>query len=142
MTKSNVHAETKLSFEGVDIYIGMDVHKKKWVITIRMNKREMTTFSVDADVQNLSNYLIKNYPGANYYSVYEAGCFGFNIHRKLAALGINNIITNPADITTSDKDRRKKNDTRDSRKLAKELEDGVAVLWYKSGHTLRFKGSS
>jgi len=125
MSNSKVHANEKLSFEGVHIYIGMDVHKKKWVITIRLGERELTTFSIDADVVNLHNYLIKHYPGAIYHSVYEAGCFGFSIHRKLIAHGIDNVIVNPADIPTTDKDRRQKTDTRDSRKLAKELEKGT-----------------
>jgi transposase len=63
----------------------------------------------------------KTYPGAIYRSVYEAGYCGFWIDRQLNALGIQNIVANPADVPTSDKERRQKEDQRDSDKLSREL---------------------
>ena len=48
----------------------------------------------------LHKYLVSNYPGANYFSVYEAGFCGFWIHEKLMDLGITNIVVNPADVPT------------------------------------------
>ena len=65
-----------------------------------------------------------NFPQGNYYSVYEAGFCGFSIHRELEKCGIKNIIVNPADIPATDKDKRQKEDKRDSRKLAKSLKNG------------------
>ena len=46
--------------------------------------------------------------------MYEAGFCGFWIHERLTALGIDNIVVNPADVPT-------KTDTVDSGKLARSL---------------------
>ena len=58
---------------------------------------------------------------ANYFSAYEASFSGFSAHRELTKLGIKNIVVNPADIPTTDKDRKQKEDARDSRKIAEHL---------------------
>ena len=63
------------------------------------------------------------YPKGTFYSVYEAGFCGFWIHHKLEKLGIRNIVVNPADVPTSNKEKCGKTDTVDSGKLAKELEN-------------------
>jgi transposase len=69
----------------------------------------------------LQKHLQTHYPGGTYHSVYEAGYSGFWIHRKLNALGIHNIVINPADVPTTDKERRHKNDSWDAQKLSREL---------------------
>jgi transposase len=51
--------------------------------------------------------------------VYEAGYCGFWIHDELRHLGIDCIVTNPADVPTSDKERRHKTDRVDAGKLAR-----------------------
>jgi len=66
------------------------------------------TFTQDPQPQILRNYLEKNFPNANYYSAYEASFSGFNNHRELLNLGIKNIVVNPADIPTTDKERKQK----------------------------------
>jgi transposase len=82
------------------------------------------TFSQDPSAESLANYMKKNFPGGNYYSAYEAGFCGFSLHRKLEKLGINNKVLNPSDIPTNDKERKQKEDKRDSRKIAKSLKNG------------------
>ncbi len=114
----------KISFKGQNIYIGIDVHFKSWVITIMVGNISYKTFSQNPDAKELSKYLQNNFPDGNYYSVYEAGFCGFSVHRELEKNGINNIIVNPADIPTTDKDKRQKEDKRDSRKLSKTLKNG------------------
>ncbi len=79
------------------------------------------TFSQDPRSRILKDYLDKNFPNANYYSAYEASFSGFKTHRDLVNLGIKNIVVNPADIPTTDKERKQKEDSRDSRKIAKQL---------------------
>jgi transposase len=74
--------------------------------------------------------LKRNYPGGTYHSVYEAGFCGFSIHRQLIRLGIDNIVINPADVPTKNKERRRKTDKVDSRKLARELESGSLEAIY------------
>jgi transposase len=64
------------------------------------------------------------YPDAPYYSAYEAGFCGYWIHEKLTKEGINNIIVNAADVPTTDKEKKRKNDPIDSRKLGRCLRNG------------------
>ncbi len=112
-----------LNFEGQDFFIGIDVHSKSCKVTIRNNRMELKTFSMDPSPKDLSRYLNKNYPHGRYYSVYESGFCGYWIHRELSALGIVNIVVNPADVPTTYKEKEQKRDPIDSRKLSRELEN-------------------
>jgi transposase len=114
----------KLDFTGKSIYIGIDVHKLSWTVTILLEHINHKTFSQPACARTLGNYLRKNFPGGNYLSAYEAGFSGFSTHRQLEKEGISNIVVNPADIPTTDKEKRQKEDQRDSRKIANSLKQG------------------
>lgn len=114
----------KIDFSGQRLYIGIDVHKKSWQITIILNGMKVKSFSMNPNPKELYNYLTKHYPNANYHSVYEAGFSGFWADRQLVSLGINNIVVNPADVPTKSKERRTKTDKIDSSKLARELSVG------------------
>lgn len=114
----------KINFKGQNIYVGIDSHLKSWKVTIMTEALLHKTFSQDPEPGILVNYLRKTFPGANYYSAYEASFCGFGIHRELESLGIKNIVANPADIPTTDKEKRQKEDKRDSRKIAKTLRSG------------------
>ena len=113
-----------VSFKGQVVYVGIDVHKKQWTVAIRHCGRMSEAFSMDPMPEKLAEHLKKNYPDAEYRSVYEAGFSGFEAHRTLCRLGVQNIVINPADVPTSGKEREKKNDNIDCRKLARELENG------------------
>ena len=115
-TKNN-----KPDFTGQIIYIGLDVHKKSWMVTIISQGIILKTMSFIPSPEQLVKYLHKNYPKARYISVYEAGFCGFWIHRRLRELGVENIVVNPADVPTKQKERRHKADKIDSRKLTREL---------------------
>ncbi len=111
----------QLDFSGYDIFVGLDTHLKSWKTTVIVGDNVFKTFSQNPKPQILKNYLAKNFPNGNYYSAYEASFCGFTSHRELLDLGINNIVVNPADIPTTDKERKQKEDARDSRKIAKQL---------------------
>lgn len=64
---------------------------------------------------------MRSYPGAEYHSVYEAGFCGFWIHERLTALGIDNIVVNPADVPTKSSEMLRKSDAVDNGKLARSL---------------------
>lgn len=113
----------KIDFSNQRIFVGLDVHKKNWVVTIRMNNMELKTYSMEPSAEVLSNYLKRNYPNGKYYCVYEAGFSGYWIDRQLRNNGIENIIVNPADVPTTNREKEKKDDRKDSRKLARELEN-------------------
>jgi len=113
----------KLDFTGQPIYIGIDVHKKRWSICILTDHFEHKTFSQPPDSSVLVNYLKRNFPGASYHAVYEAGYCGFWIHDRLREQGVNCIVVNPADVPTKDKERATKSDPVDCRKLARSLKN-------------------
>ena len=95
----------KIDFTGKDLFIGLDVHKKSWSVTIIVNGIEHRTFTQPPDSKLLNNYLQRMFPGGKYYSAYEAGFCGYSIHRELNSYGIKNIVINAADIPTSQKDK-------------------------------------
>lgn len=78
----------------------------------------------------LHKYLNKHYPNGTYLVVYEAGFCGFWPQRKFTELGINCIVVNPADVPSSGKEKSTKSDPVDSRKLARELENGSLKAIY------------
>ena len=111
----------ELNFKDQNIYIGIDVHKLSWTVCIFSDHLEHRKFQQPPSVEALTTYLHRNFPGANCFSVYEAGFCGFHVHAKLQAAGINNIVINPADVPTTHKEKANKTDKRDSRKLARSL---------------------
>jgi transposase len=111
----------ELDFKGQNIYVGIDVHLKSWSVTVLSEHSVLKKFSQNPDASGLHKFLTSNYPGATYHSVYEAGFCGFWIHRKLVELGINNIVVNPADVPTMNKEKLRKTDAVDCGKLAREL---------------------
>lgn len=124
--------QNSIGFKDQKFFIGMDVHKKSWVITIRSMGIQIARFTQPPSVEALVKYLEKNYPGGKYYSVYEAGFCGTDTHEQLCKAGINNIIVHAADIPTTDKQRKNKTDLHDSSTLADKLEKnevhGIHVL--------------
>lgn len=110
-----------LDFNGKDIYAGIDAHLKSWRVSVMTNGIMCKTFSQNAKADDLKKYLESNYPNGTYYSAYEAGFCGFGPHRQLREMGIINIVVNPADIPTTDKEKKQKEDSRDSRKIVRSL---------------------
>jgi transposase len=111
-------------FKEKSIFIGIDVHKKSWKVSIFCEDMEHKTYSQNCSATELGRYLRRNFPGATYYSVYEAGFCGFWVHEALTSEGIKNIVVNPADVPTTDKERKRKTDRVDCRKLARGLRNG------------------
>jgi len=105
------------------IYIGIDVHKKTYVVTTICDCIVVKKDTMAAYPEKLVSYIKKYFKGAKVNTVYEAGFSGFYLHRYLLAQGINSIVTHPASIKVSARDRVK-TDKRDSLKMAKELSKG------------------
>jgi transposase len=120
----------QLSFAGQTIYCGLDAHKTNWKINCRMEDMEIASFSQNADAVLLKKHMSSNYTDAEIKVVYEAGFCGFGIQRSLKELGIECIIVNAADIPTTDKERKRKDDKRDARKLSRELAEGSLKAIY------------
>lgn len=117
MTVNSICAD----FKGENFFVGIDTHKRNWKITVRTRDVELKTFSADPSPEKLHTYMHHNYPNGTYNSVYEAGFCGYWIHRELTKLKFKNIIVNPSDVPSTNKERDRKSDPIDSRKLSREL---------------------
>ncbi|MDR3625389.1 MAG: IS110 family transposase [Ignavibacteriaceae bacterium] len=113
-----------LDFNSQRFYIGIDVHKRNWNVTVRSGGLALKTYSMNPSPEELSKYLNEKYPGGSFNSVYEAGFSGYWTHRQLEQLGFNNIVVSPNEVPTNGKEKIYKTDSVDSRKLARELENG------------------
>ena len=114
----------ELNFKGQNIFAGIDVHKKDWKVRIQSEDLVHRTFTQPPSPADLVTYLHRNFPGATYYSAYEAGFSGFWAHRDLMSLGVNNIVVHAADVPTTQKEHAFKTDKRDCRKIARSLSKG------------------
>lgn len=115
------------SFGGQTFYVGIDYHKKSWMVTILCEELEHKTMSYSPCPVKLAGYLNKNFPGGTFKAVYEAGFSGFSTCRKFRELGIDCIVIHAADVPTNQKERFQKTDKADSRKLARCLRSGEFV---------------
>lgn len=111
-------------FTGQNIYVGIDVHKKHFTVSIHGDYLSYKTFNQPPESKPLVSYLLRNFPNANYFAVYEAGFSGFWLHKELEASGVSCIVVHPSDVPTTDKEKRQKRDKLDSRKLARSLKNG------------------
>lgn len=129
------------SFAGQVIFCGFDVHKDTWSVCVRHCGREIAAFPAPADARAIAGKLRRDYPDAEIRSVYEAGFSGFEAHRILVEEhGLRNIVINPADVPTSNKERKRKSDRTDCRKPAKALEAGLLEpIYVPSRDHLRFR---
>lgn len=114
-----------LNFNGHTIYCAIDVHKKNWRVNNRDKDFELEDYSQDPCPVNLYKHLSTRYPGAHYKIAYEAGFCGFGIQRSLSKYdNVECIVVNAADVPTSDKDKKRKTDKIDARKISRELSKG------------------
>ncbi len=124
--ESQMKSETSvdnLFFEKRVLFIGIDVHKAKWVVTIRTYDLELKTFSMSPNAGELKKFLIANYPGADFRIVYECCFSGFWIYDYFFEEGYKIIVT-PTNRIYKDGSTIK-TDKIDSRKLAFQLSRGL-----------------
>lgn len=114
-----------LDFSGHTIFCAIDAHKKSWRINKRDKDFELEDYSQGPCPENLYKHLRSRYPGAKYKIAYEAGFCGFGIQRSLSKYeDVECIVVNAADVPTSDKEKKRKTDKIDARKIARELSKG------------------
>lgn len=119
-----INKHTILDWSGQDVFVGLDVHKRSWIVVIVTEQVNFKTFTQPPEVGLLVSYLHRHFPNATYHCVYEAGYCGYWIHDELRAHGIDCIVINPADVPTTDKEKKHKTNKVDGRKLARSLRNG------------------
>src|SRR5512133_363864 len=122
-----------VDFSGHKVYAGLDVHGKSWTTTIIVDDIEHRRFDQPPEPMALHKYLISHFPGASFFSAYEAGLCGHHHHRKLLELGIQNIVINAADLPITNKEKVNKRDHIDSRRLAQALQRNELKAIYVFG---------
>ena len=111
------------SYDGQQIYVGIDVHKKTYVVVVRVGQAIVKKWSTAAKPAELAQQLVKYFPGGTIHTVYEAGFSGFVLHRELRRHGINSIVVHAAAVEVA-AHNRVKTDKRDADKLSAQLEAG------------------
>ncbi|HEY0612436.1 MAG TPA: transposase, partial [Chitinophaga sp.] len=117
----NLKALKVTDFSGQNLYVGLDIHYKSWMVSIYSDEFELKTFSQCPGADQLVGYLRKHYPGAQFHLAYEAGFCGFWIQRAFTEQGMPCQVIHPCDIPGTDKEKKRKTDRVDSRKIAKAL---------------------
>lgn len=106
------------------VFIGLDIHKKNWSVSIQTDLFFHKTFSMPAKPEHLFLYVNKSFPNYQVQLVYEAGGCGFHAARFFINLGWDVLVVNPADIKKGDKERYQKTDAIDSKNLSNFLKGG------------------
>jgi hypothetical protein len=63
--------DSRINFKGQHFFIGMDVHKKQWTVSIRHNGLALKTFSMNPSPEMLRDYLEGHFPQGTYHVVYS-----------------------------------------------------------------------
>lgn len=113
------------NFSNLKLYVGIDVHKKDWSVSIFTDAALHRTFSQPPSPLALKTYLDHSFPGAKVVCAYESSKLGYWIYRKLSQFGYHCLVVNAADIPTSNKESSSKTDPIDSRKIGKALRAGL-----------------
>jgi transposase len=114
-----------VDFTNKSIFVGIDVHKKSWSITLYYENRYIRTFNQPPSVDSLTKLLKSEYAGANFLCGYESGFSGFWIQRQFLQKGITCHVLNTADIPHSQKHKTTKTDAVDSQVIAQALSAGI-----------------
>jgi len=105
-----------LTYKGKSAFVGVDVHRKRWDVTIVVEGAEIFGGSIPGSYESLKQMLCR-VEGATITVVYEAGYFGYSLHDKVRKDGMACIVTPPS-LIPQEYGNHIKTDRRDSRKLA------------------------
>jgi transposase len=122
------YQEKGILARGKDVYVGIDVHKDNWHVTIRGEGEEILNVNMSSNYHALKK-LLGRFQDCRIRVSYEAGPCGFWLYDRLTADGIDTIVAPPSLIPT-ESGNRVKTDKRDSRKLAWLLESNMLKRIY------------
>jgi transposase len=106
-----------------DIFVGLDVDKKKMAITCTDHGTLQRSLSLPYSATQLLNYTRKHFPGQRVAFVYEAGPTGFGLHDELTAAQHRCLVVSPSMVPSAPGNRVKTNRL-DSKKLSEGLRGG------------------
>lgn len=121
MTATQYHS--RIVPRDYDIFIGLDVDKKKMAVTCVDHGTLQKSLSLPYSGSQLLHYTSKHFPGQRLAFVYEAGPTGFSLHDELTAAQHPCLVVTPAMVPSAPRKRVKTNRL-DSKKLALGLRGG------------------
>src|SRR5215216_6509275 len=121
-TETHIKGRNIIDFTGKTIHVGIDVHEKDFQVAKVLGDICLGNHRMAANGQGLIDHLRSHYPGATFKCAYESCAWGFTLQRQLQQAGIECIVVHAADVSTTDKEKRRKTDKVDALKLARDLE--------------------
>ena len=118
-TETQFKGRNIIDFRGKTIYVGIDVHQKDYQVAKVIDDICLGNHRMAAKGTALIEHLQGRYPGAIFKCVYESSAWGFTLQRQLTAAGIECIVVHAADVSGSDKEKKRKTDKVDALKLAR-----------------------
>lgn len=136
-TETLIKGRNIIDFTGKTIYVGIDVHQKDYQVAKVHDGICLGNHRMASSGEGLIKHLRSHYPGAGFKCVYESCAWGFNLQRKLTAAGMECIVVHAADVSTSDKERKRKTDKVDALKLARTLAAGELTAIHVPDETIQ-----
>lgn len=106
------------------IKLGIDIHKEKYVVVRQIDNQAPQSPQRFTPQKFLSWVKKQRSLAKRVVSCYEAGCFGYVLHRKLEAVDIENLVVRPRN--WDEYGKRVKTDKRDARELCSHLDRYLA----------------
>lgn len=116
-TSSTTEKETQL---GEVIKLGIDVHGNKYVVVMKIDGSLPGRAKSMAPEEFLGWVRKLRSRCRELHSCYEAGPFGYGLHRRLLEMGISNYVIVP--VNWDERGKRVKTDARDARQMALHLD--------------------
>jgi transposase len=118
----------KVLVSGKEVFIGVDVHKESWHVTVRAEEEEIFHGRIHSRY-DVFQKLLDHFKDCNVKVAYEAGPCGFWLHDRLIEDGVE-VIVAPPSLIPIESGNKVKTDKRDSRKLARLLEGNMLKRVY------------
>jgi transposase len=122
LTPTSSNKQTEATAEVIKL--GMDIHKEKYVVVRQMDNQAPQSPQRFTPQEFLCWVKKQRSLAKRVVSCYEAGCFGYALHRKLEAMDIENLVVRPRN--WDEYGRRVKTDKRDARELCSHLDRYLA----------------
>lgn len=106
------------------IKLGIDVHANRYVVARQIEGAAVQPAQGFSPEQFLEWIKTQTQLAEKVYTCYEAGPFGYGLHRRLAALGVTNCVVRPRD--WDEYGQKVKTDKRDARELVLNLDRYVS----------------
>ena len=124
LNNSEVRAEQVASKKYQTVKLGLDVHADTLVLVRIIENSAPQPAQKFAPEKFLGWVKMQLAQAEAVHSCYEAGPFGFVLHRQLTELGVKNLVVQP--VCLDERHQKVNNDKRDARELAQRLDRYVA----------------